>query len=109
MTKNTGKRIKHKPQRTCVGCQKVDNKQNLVRIVRTPNGVILDPTGKVSGRGVYLHNDKECWEKGIKDRIRHALKVDLTEEDKEYLHNQLEKISVKNSINRDQEKDLQVL
>jgi hypothetical protein len=79
------KRRKHIPQRTCVGCHTVLPKRGLIRLVRRPEGVQIDPTGKLAGRGAYLHNSRSCWEKGLKGSLPHALKVDLTREDLEHL------------------------
>lgn len=81
MTKKTVRRVKHVPQRTCVGCREVLPKRQMVRIVRTPNGVQIDPTGKTAGRGAYLHDQRECWVRGLKGALAHALKADLTNED----------------------------
>jgi predicted RNA-binding protein YlxR (DUF448 family) len=53
-------------------------KRTMLRLVRTPDGVILDPTGKVAGRGAYLHNRRSCWEKGLHGMLAHALKTELT-------------------------------
>ena len=53
-------------------------KRALLRLVRRPEGVQVDPTGKLAGRGAYLHNVRACWEKGLKGPLAHALKVDLT-------------------------------
>ena len=60
-------------------------KRALVRLVRQPEGVQVDPTGKKAGRGAYLHNVRDCWEKGLKGPLAHALKVDLTPGDLERL------------------------
>lgn len=57
----------------------------MTRIVRTPDGVLIDPTGKAAGRGAYLHNNRSCWQKAIKGPISRALKTDLTEKDREEL------------------------
>lgn len=76
---------KHVPQRTCVGCRQVLPKRSLIRIVRTMDGVRVDPTGKLAGRGAYLHDRRSCWERGLKGALAHALKVDLTAEDREHL------------------------
>jgi predicted RNA-binding protein YlxR (DUF448 family) len=47
--------------RTCVGCRTERTKRELVRVVRTPEGeVVLDVTGKRSGRGAYLCPQREC-------------------------------------------------
>jgi len=60
-------------------------KRQLVRIVRTADGVLVDPTGKLAGRGAYLHDRRSCWEAGLKGRLADALKVDLTANDREHL------------------------
>jgi len=73
-------RVKHVPQRTCVGCREVLPKRTLIRIVRTADGVQVDPTGKLAGRGAYLHDRYECWERGLKGALAHALKTTLTPE-----------------------------
>ena len=74
------------PQRTCVGCRTVQDKRNLIRIVRTPvDGIQIDLNGKLHGRGAYLHDQKECWEKGLKGSISRALRVELTTDDVEHL------------------------
>ena len=76
---------KHVPQRTCVGCKEVLSKRSLIRIVRTPEGIRVDPTRKITGRGAYLHDRRLCWEYALKGALSSALKVELTEEDKAYL------------------------
>ncbi|NPV71272.1 MAG: YlxR family protein [Firmicutes bacterium] len=65
------------PQRTCVGCQSVKAKKELIRIVRTPDGIIdVDATGKKSGRGAYLCADSACLDKAVKGkRLEKALGV----------------------------------
>ena len=78
-------RVKHIPQRTCVGCRTVLAKRQLIRIVRTANGVVVDPTGKLAGRGAYLHDRRSCWETGLEGSLAHALKVDLTAADRGHL------------------------
>jgi predicted RNA-binding protein YlxR (DUF448 family) len=78
-------RRKHVPQRTCVGCREVLAKRSLIRIVRTPGAVQVDPTGKMAGRGAYLHDRRSCWEHGLKGALAHALKTELTDADREHL------------------------
>ncbi|MDF2636006.1 MAG: hypothetical protein K0R78_2880 [Pelosinus sp.] len=67
---------KKTPQRMCVGCQELKNKKELLRIVRTPDDeVILDTTGKKSGRGAYLCSNEQCLTKAFKEkRLERALK-----------------------------------
>lgn len=51
------------PLRTCVACREVRAKRDLVRIVRLVDGsVIVDATGKKSGRGAYLCRQRTCWD-----------------------------------------------
>ena len=85
VSKKPIQRVKHIPQRTCVGCRTVLAKRQLIRIVRTANGVVVDPTGKLAGRGAYLHDRRSCWEAGLGGSLAHALKVDLTAADREHL------------------------
>ncbi len=63
------------PQRKCLGCQEMKNKKDLIRIVRTPEGeIVIDRTGKRSGRGAYICPDSECLEKAIRHKaIERAL------------------------------------
>ena len=81
------KAVKRTPQRTCVACRQVGDKRGLVRLVRTPFGVVeVDLTGKKAGRGAYLCQVKECWEAGIiRGKLEHALKVTLTRDCREEL------------------------
>jgi predicted RNA-binding protein YlxR (DUF448 family) len=55
--------------------------------VRTPEGVVLvDETGKLSGRGAYLCRRRDCWEIAMKrKRLEQALQVILTAGAKEQL------------------------
>ena len=57
------------PQRQCVGCREMKEKKALLRIVRTPEGqILLDGTGKKSGRGAYVCPDPACLKKARKNR-----------------------------------------
>ncbi len=72
-------RYKHKPQRMCVACRKSQDKKSLTRLVRTPEGVVVDQTGKMTGRGAYLHENPECWERGVEKNLEKALNTTLSE------------------------------
>ena len=82
VSKKLVQRVKHIPQRTCIGCRTVMAKRQLVRIVRTADGVLVDPTGKLAGRGAYLHDRRSCWESGLAGSLAHALKTELTADDR---------------------------
>lgn len=53
-----------------------------MRIVRAADGVRVDLSGKLAGRGAYLHDKRDCWVRGMKGALTHALKVELTAEDR---------------------------
>lgn len=94
MARTPVKRVKHIPQRTCVGCREILAKRTLTRIVRTADGVKIDPTGKLAGRGAYLHNQRSCWLRGLQGSLAHALKVTLTGEESEMLQTFLASLPV---------------
>ncbi len=74
------------PIRTCVVCREKAGKRALVRIVRTEHGIMVDPGGKMNGRGAYLCERPECWERAMNtDVLAKALKTTLTSEDRERL------------------------
>ena len=59
-------KLKKIPMRMCVGCKELKPKKELLRIVALPTGIIeLDRTGKKSGRGVYICNSSECFQKAF--------------------------------------------
>lgn len=70
------------PQRMCIGCQTMFNKKELLRIVRTPEGeILLDNTGKKSGRGAYICSSLDCFNKIIKTKkLAKALKTSIPDE-----------------------------
>ena len=62
-------RPKKIPMRMCVGCREMKPKKELLRVVRTPEGeVLIDPTGKKSGRGAYICASTACLGKARKQR-----------------------------------------
>ena len=83
MSKKSPRRGKHVPQRTCVGCRETLAKRALIRVVRGTEGVRLDLSGKMPGRGAYLHDRVSCWERGLKGALPNALRTDLSKEERE--------------------------
>ncbi len=51
--------MKKIPMRTCVVTKEKLPKKELIRIVKTDNGVIVDKSGKVNGHGCYLKMEEE--------------------------------------------------
>lgn len=72
---------KKTPMRTCLGCNAMKPKNELVRIVRGTDGTVsLDLTGKAQGRGAYICRDAECLKKVRKSRrIERTLGVTVDE------------------------------
>lgn len=70
------------PERQCLGCNEHKPKIQLLRVVRTPEGeILLDFTGKKSGRGAYICKDIKCLKKARKSgRIGRSLDCVIPEE-----------------------------
>ena len=81
------KRPKHVPERTCIACRQKRPKWELVRVVRTTQGVVeIDARGKKAGRGAYLCRIRGCWEMGLKrKRLEHVLKAEIISEQRAQL------------------------
>lgn len=60
---------KKTPMRTCIACRAVKPKRELIRIVKSENGISLDKTGKKNGRGAYICADAGCFEKLKKHKL----------------------------------------
>ncbi len=73
-------KARHIPVRTCVACRQEGDKAQLVRLVRRPDGlVVVDPSGRLPGRGAYLHATPECIAAARKKRsLDRALSVAVT-------------------------------
>jgi uncharacterized protein len=62
-------RKKKTPLRMCTGCGEMKPKQELVRVVKSPEGEIsLDSTGKKPGRGAYVCKNIDCLKAARKAR-----------------------------------------
>ena len=58
------------PLRTCVISKEKLPKQELLRVVKTPDGEIkIDVTGKLNGRGAYIKKDLLVLEKARKSKV----------------------------------------
>ena len=99
-------RQKHVPKRTCIACHTVGGKRGLIRLVRTDEGVRIDPSGKLPGRGAYVHPNLDCWMAALDgNRIQQALRTKLSVTDRQMLieyssglpdHNEL--LQVRNDV-----------
>ena len=70
------------PMRICVGCREMKPKKELLRAVRSPEGLVsLDTTGKKPGRGAYCCYNAECLRRALKQgQLDRQLEVKLSEE-----------------------------
>ena len=70
------------PIRMCTGCREKKPKKQLVRVVKSPDGLIsIDLTGKKSGRGAYICRDITCLKKAEKTKaLQRALECEINPE-----------------------------
>ena len=76
-------KVRKIPLRQCLGCREMKPKVELVRVVRSPDGVVsLDYIGKKSGRGAYVcHDDPKCLQLAIKKKsLSRAFGVPIPED-----------------------------
>ncbi len=79
-------------------------KRELIRIVRTDEGVKIDPSGKLPGRGAYLHEMRSCWANGIRASIARSLRTKLTPDDIDHLSSFMEGLPDENQSQDSDEK-----
>lgn len=74
------------PMRKCVACQEMMSKKQLIRIVKTPEDeVLIDLSGKKSGRGAYLCGKVACFKLAQKNKsldraLKHHVKSEIYEQ-----------------------------
>ena len=75
-------KVRKTPIRRCTGCGEHFPKNTLIRIVRTPEAeIVLDETGKKSGRGAYICKSVSCFKKARKSkRIETSLACAIPEQ-----------------------------
>jgi predicted RNA-binding protein YlxR (DUF448 family) len=61
--------MKHQPARTCIGCKKVFNKDDVVRIIAGPESVVIDYREKLSGRAAYVCPKTDCIKKALTKEV----------------------------------------
>jgi uncharacterized protein len=75
------RREKHVPQRTCIVCREKTDKRRLRRLVRTTDGVVVDASGRLAGRGAYLCDRPTCWDRALQSGVlERALRTTLSPE-----------------------------
>ena len=82
--------MKKIPMRSCVVTREKLPKQELIRVVRTPEGnVLIDTTGKLNGKGAYLKKDINVFKKAKQNKILNKM---LEVEVEDSIFEELEKI-----------------
>ena len=73
--------MKKIPMRMCVVTHEKLPKKELLRIVKTEDGIIVDEIGKVNGHGCYIKKSIETLELAKKSKVLNkVLETELTEE-----------------------------
>lgn len=85
---------KKTPLRKCVGCNQMNPKKNLIRVIRTPEGdFLVDETGKKNGRGAYLCVNSQCYQLGMKRKgFERSFKQEIPKEIADKLAKEIEEI-----------------
>lgn len=80
------------PQRQCMGCRERKEKRALIRVVRSPEGVVsLDFSGRAAGRGAYLCPDPKCLQKAMRAKsLDRSLETPIPPEVYERLQKEME-------------------
>lgn len=78
--------------RQCVGCGEMKNKKEMMRVLKTSEGLILlDTSGRKNGRGAYLCMTKECLGKARKNKgLARSFKMSIPDEVYEKLEKEFE-------------------
>lgn len=92
-----GLKTKKIPLRQCLGCNEMKSKKEMLRIIKTPEGAIdVDYTGKKNGRGAYLCNSVDCFNKARKTKaLERSLKTSIPQEVYEELERELRSVESK--------------
>ena len=80
------------PMRKCTGCGEMKSKKELIRVLKVAdsNEILLDTTGRKNGRGAYLCNSLECFQKARKTRgLERSLQMKIPDEIYETLEKEL--------------------
>lgn len=58
------------PQRMCVACRELKEKNEMLRVVKNGEGkIFIDFSSKASGRGAYICDNPECVKKLKKQKL----------------------------------------
>lgn len=76
-------------ERKCVGCGEIKDRQELIKITKTNDGIFINPDNKKFGRSAYLCYNNACIEAALKkNKIAKVLKTSISEDLKGKLINE---------------------
>ena len=76
-------------ERKCVGCGKIKDRQELIKITKVDDDIIVNPDSKKFGRSVYVCYNNVCIENAFKkNRLSKILKTSIPEDLKGKLINE---------------------
>lgn len=87
------KKVRKIPQRKCIVCGELKDKNDLLRIVKNKEeGILIDERGKINGRGAYVCKSESCI-KGLKksNKLNQAFKMKIDDD----IYEELEAYEVK--------------
>lgn len=87
------KKVRKIPQRKCIVCGELKDKNDLLRIVKNKEeGILIDEIGKINGRGAYVCKSESCI-KGLKrsNKLNQAFKMKIDDD----IYEELEAYEVK--------------
>lgn len=68
-------------ERKCVGCGKIKDRKELIKITKTEDGIFVNPDNKKFGRSAYLCYNNVCVEAAFKkNKIARVLKTSIPED-----------------------------
>jgi len=82
--------VTKKNERLCITCRTFKNKNDLIKITKTKEGLIINPNSKTFGRSAYLCYNAKCVEEAFKkNKLGKALHTAVPSELKGQLINEL--------------------
>lgn len=67
--------MKNEIKRRCISCKELKNREEMIKITRYENHLIVEPDSKTMGRSAYVCKNDECIKKMVKSKgIKRSLK-----------------------------------
>ena len=84
------------PLRQCVGCGEMKGKKDMMRFLKTDEGICLDATGKKNGRGAYVCKNGDCLKLARKNKgLERSFKMSIPQEVYDTLEKEFEAIETR--------------